>query len=125
MLLKRLESKAGDYTSFSSSHIMHFHTLKAAVSCVSYGIGGWPTFILMPEFNTEQSGVCRGCALGKYTKIAFSSSDSISAGVLDLIHSDLCGPMSYASLTGFEYYVTFIDDYSKKTWIYFVRNKES
>ena len=69
----------------------------------------------LPEFNTEQSDVCRGCALGKYTKTAFPRSDNRSAGILDLIHSDLCGPMSYVSLRGYEYYVTFIDDHSRKT----------
>ena len=59
-----------------------------------------------PEFNTEHSDVCRGRALGKYTKTVFTSNDSRSAGVLDLIHSNLCGPMSSVSLRGFEYYVT-------------------
>ena len=51
----------------------------------------------LPVFSTEHSEVCRGCALGKYTKTAFMSSDSRSAGVLDLIHFDLCGPMSVVS----------------------------
>ena len=69
----------------------------------------------MPEFSTEPSGVSNGCALGKYTKTAFSSRDTRSEGVLQLIHSDLCGPMSSTSLTGYEYYVTFIDDFSRKT----------
>ena len=69
----------------------------------------------MPESNTESSGVCRGCALGKYTKTAFPSSDSRLEGVLQLIHSDLCGPMSSTCLTGYEYYITFINDFSKKT----------
>ena len=78
-----------------------------------------------PDFSTEQSGVCRGCALGKYTNTAFPSSDSRSEGVLELIHSNLCGPMSSASLTSFEYYITFIDDFSRKTWIYFLRSKKS
>ena len=78
-----------------------------------------------PNFSIEQSGVCKGCALRKYTKTAFPSIDNRSKGVLDLIHSDLCGPMSSASLTTFQYYVTFIDDYSRKTWIYFLRNKKS
>ena len=63
--------------------------------------------------------------MGKYTKNALTSSDSRSAGVLDLIHSNLCGPMSVVSLRGFEYYVTFIDDHSRKTWIYFLKNKKS
>ena len=75
------------------------------------------------DFSTTQSGVCRGSALGKYTKTAFSSSDNISEEVLELIHSDLCGPMSSTSLTGFDYYITFIDDFSRKTWIYFLRSK--
>ena len=67
----------------------------------------------LPEFSTGQSDVCRGCALGKYTKTAFPSSDSRSAGILGLIHLDLCGPMSFFSLRGYEYYVTFIYDHSR------------
>ena len=63
--------------------------------------------------------------MGKYTKTAFTSSDSRSTWVLDLIHSDLCGPMSVVSLRGFEYYATFIDDHSRKTWIYFLKSKIS
>ena len=69
--------------------------------------------------------MCRGCALGNYTKNDFSSSDRRSAGTLDLIHSDLCRPMSFVSLRGYEYYVTFIDDHSRKTWIYFLKSKKS
>ena len=68
-----------------------------------------------PEFITNHSDVCRGCSLGKYTQTIFTRSDSRSARVLDLIHSDLCDPMSSISLIGFEYYVTFIDDHSRKT----------
>ena len=62
--------------------------------------------------------------MGKYTKTIFSSSDSRTRGILDLIHSDVCGPMSSVSLSGYEYYVTFIDNYSKKTWIYFMKTKD-
>ena len=57
-----------------------------------------------PKFKTEHGDVCRGCALGKYTKTAFPSSDSRSAGILDLIHSDLCGPVSFVSLRAYKYY---------------------
>ena len=63
--------------------------------------------------------------MGKYTNTAFSSSDTISEGVLQLIHSNLCGLMSSVSLRGYEYYVTFITDHSRKTWIYFLKSKKS
>ena len=78
----------------------------------------------LPKFSTRQSDVCKGCALGKYTKTTFPSSDSWSARVLDLKHSNLCGPMSFVSLRGYEYYVTFIDDHSRKIWIYFMKSKK-
>jgi hypothetical protein len=50
----------------------------------------------LPDFSVEQQGVCRGCALGKNAKAAFPSSESRSKGILDLIHSDVCGPRSVA-----------------------------
>jgi hypothetical protein len=57
----------------------------------------------VPKFSIEHQEVCKGYSLGKYTKTAFPSSDNKVAGILDLIHSDVCGPMSSASLSGFEY----------------------
>ena len=59
--------------------------------------------------------MCKGCALGKNIKDDFPSSESKSKGILDLIHSDVCGPMSVASMEGASYYVTFIDEFSRKT----------
>jgi hypothetical protein len=77
----------------------------------------------VPQFSSEYHDVCRGCALGKFTKASFPSSDNKSTGVLDLVHTDVCGPMSRASLSGCECYLTFIDDHSGKTWIYFLKTK--
>jgi hypothetical protein len=77
----------------------------------------------VPDFTSEHHELCKGCALGKYTMTAFSSSDSRAAGILDLIHSDVCGPMSSQSLIGSLYYVVFIDDFSRKSWIFFMKTK--
>ena len=44
-------------------------------------------------------------------------------GLLDLVHSDVFGLVSMPSLGRSLYYVSFIDDFSRKTWIYFPRNK--
>jgi hypothetical protein len=78
----------------------------------------------LPEIHIEHDGVCRGCALGKNVKGSFSSSDSRSKGILDLIHTDVCGPMTVASLNRYLYYVLFIDDHSQKMWIYFLKTKD-
>ena len=45
-------------------------------------------------------------------------------GILEIIHSDVYGPMSSSSLSGYVYYVSFIDEFSRKTWIYFMKNKD-
>ena len=61
--------------------------------------------------------------LGNFSKASFPSSDTRSAGILDLVHTNVCGPMTRRSLSGCEYYLTFIDEYSRKTWIYFLKAK--
>ena len=73
--------------------------------------------------RVDRDGICKGCALGKNAKGCFSNSRS--KGPLDLVHSDLCRPMVVASLGGFYYYLTFIDDYSWNICIYFLNSKES
>lgn len=55
------------------------------------------------------------CALGKNVKKEFARSDNKSKEVLDLIRLDVCGPMAVKSFGGNQYYVTFIDDFSRKT----------
>ena len=74
--------------------------------------------------QTKHEGVCKGCVKGKNTKNTFSSSESKAKGILEIIHSDVCGPMSSSSLSGYVYYVSFIDDFSRKEWIYFMKNKD-
>jgi hypothetical protein len=76
------------------------------------------------EFSIEQHGVCRGCMLGKHAKVAFPSNEHRSKEILDLVHLDVCGPMSIASILGSMYYVPFIANFSRKTWIYFLKSKD-
>ena len=64
-----------------------------------------------------------GCAQGKNTENPFPSSNSKAKGILDIVHSDVCGPTSATSLRMYVYYVSFIDEYSPKTWIYFLKSK--
>ena len=43
--------------------------------------------------------------------------------ILELVHNDVFGPVSVPSLGKSMYYVSFIDEFSRNTWIYFLRNK--
>ena len=82
---------------------------------------------LLKVFHIQEKhdGVCRGCVKGKNTKKTFPSSESKAKGILKIIHSDVCGPMSSSSLNVYVYYVSFIDDFSRKTWIYFMKNTKT
>ena len=71
----------------------------------------------LPEIQIKHEGVCKGCPQGKNTKNPYPKSDSKAKGILDIIHSDICRPMQTTSLSGYVYYDSFIDDYSRKTWI--------
>ena len=71
----------------------------------------------------KHEGICKGCAKGKNIKNPFSKSETKTKSMLELIHLDVCSLMSSTSLSGFEYYITFIDDYSSNTWIYFLKEK--
>jgi transposase InsO family protein len=60
----------------------------------------------------------------KHAKTPFPSNEHILREILDLVLSYVCGPMSSTLLTGNIYYVSFIDDSSRKTWIYFMKTKD-
>ena len=53
------------------------------------------------------------------------TSRTLKAKKLELVHNDLWGPSPVASLGGSRYYITFIDDSSRKIWVYFLKNKSN
>ena len=65
----------------------------------------------------------KGVHKEKNVKKTFPSNESKDKGILEILHSDVCGPMSSSSLTGYVYYVSFIDYFSCKTWIYLLKGK--
>ncbi|MCO5576386.1 hypothetical protein L7F22_030196 [Adiantum nelumboides] len=68
--------------------------------------------------------VCEGCVLGKMHRFAFSQDGSVRATrKLQLVHSDVCGPMRTPSVGNSIYFVTFIDDFSRFCWVYPLKAK--
>ncbi|KAF7809814.1 Retrovirus-related Pol polyprotein from transposon TNT 1-94 [Senna tora] len=71
----------------------------------------------------NHSDVCHACCLGKSHALPFSSSLTQYTKPLELVHSDVWGPAPILSSTGYKYYVSFIDAYSRYTWLYLLKNK--
>ena len=66
---------------------------------------------------------CMPCQLGKQTALPFNNSVSHALSSFDLIHSDVWGPSPIATQGGSRYFVIFMDDFSRYTWIYFFKNR--
>ncbi|MCO5555235.1 hypothetical protein L7F22_008779 [Adiantum nelumboides] len=68
--------------------------------------------------------VCECCVLGKMHRFAFSQDGSVRATrKLQLVHSDVCGPMRTSPVGNSLYFVTFIDDFSRFCWVYPLKEK--
>jgi hypothetical protein len=76
------------------------------------------------SFSKEKldESVCDACQKAKSHQLPFPKSVSVSKAPLELIFSDVWGPAP-SSIGRFKYYVSFIDDYSKFTWLYLLKNK--
>lgn len=66
------------------------------------------------RISNENHGDCTVCPMGKQTRIPFSKSGSRAEELLEVIHSDVAGPMEVPSPSGSRYYVSFIDDQSRR-----------
>ncbi|KAL4352077.1 hypothetical protein GQ457_06G007290 [Hibiscus cannabinus] len=68
--------------------------------------------------------LCEACLLGKHARSSFpKESTSRAAEPLQLVHTDVCGPIKPPSFGKSRYFLLFIDDYSRKTWVYFLKQK--
>uniref|UniRef100_A0A2N9G6Q3 CCHC-type domain-containing protein n=1 Tax=Fagus sylvatica TaxID=28930 RepID=A0A2N9G6Q3_FAGSY len=78
----------------------------------------------LPNLKSVEFDMCESCILGKQKKVSFlKGGRTPKSKKLELVHTDLWGPSPIASLGGSRYYVTFIDDSSRKVWVYFLKNK--
>ena len=69
-------------------------------------------------------GFCQGCILGKHLEHKFErASHERTSAPIELIHSDVAGPFPHMSMSQEKYALTFIDDFSKYYWVYFLKHK--
>ncbi|KAL4324380.1 hypothetical protein GQ457_11G032480 [Hibiscus cannabinus] len=80
---------------------------------------------LIPEVKGKAIQPCIHCLAGKQHKVSFRRGNHPHRRkyVLDLVHTDVCS-MNEKSMGGALYFVTFIDDHSRKVWIYLLKTKD-
>ena len=77
-----------------------------------------------PRFSSLSFLDCESCQFAKHHRLHFSSRVNKRASVpFELVYSDVWGLCLVVSLTGFRYFVTFVDDYSRTTWLYLMKNR--
>ncbi|GJZ80514.1 retrovirus-related pol polyprotein from transposon TNT 1-94, partial [Tanacetum coccineum] len=79
----------------------------------------------IPKLKFKKDHMCSACALGKTKKSSHQpKAEDTNQKKLYLIHMDLCGPMRMESINGKEYILVIVDDYSRFTWVKFLRSKD-
>ena len=76
------------------------------------------------DFQDEHDQPCIACAQGKLCKRPFKSSENHAKELLELVHSDVMGPLEVPSVSGYRYVLIFLDDHSRKIFVYFLRHKD-
>nr|GEU49873.1 retrovirus-related Pol polyprotein from transposon TNT 1-94 [Tanacetum cinerariifolium] len=79
----------------------------------------------LPKLKFEKDHICLACAMGKTTKKSHKAkSEDTNQEKLYLLHMDLCGLMRTESVNGKKYILIIVDDYSRFTWVKFLRSKD-
>ncbi|KAJ9564972.1 hypothetical protein OSB04_000938 [Centaurea solstitialis] len=78
----------------------------------------------LPDFRYTKVSLCSACEKGKQTRASFKSKQISSINSpLQLLHMDLFGPVNVQSITGKKYTLVIVDEYSRYTWVFFLRSK--
>ena len=77
----------------------------------------------IPEITKPTNVICKHCQHGKQTEVDFKTKGYFTTKPLEIVHIDLCGPMRTKSLEGDLYFMLLIDDYTRMTWVCFLKKK--
>ncbi|KAJ9546787.1 hypothetical protein OSB04_019330 [Centaurea solstitialis] len=78
----------------------------------------------LPKLTFDRDSLCPACQMGKMKRSSHKSkTESSCQSPLEMIHMDLCGPMRIQSISGKKYILVMVDEYSRYTWLEFLRMK--
>ena len=78
---------------------------------------------LLCGHKVKDLGFCEHCVFGKLHRTKFPKAVHRTKGTLDYIHSDCWGPSRVEAIGGYRYFVSFIDDFSRMTWVVMMKLK--
>src|SRR4051812_29743910 len=78
---------------------------------------------LLESLDYESFDTCEPCLMGKMTKTPFSGTMERATNLLEIIHTDVCGPMSVEARGGYRYVLTLTDDLSRYGYVYLMKHK--
>jgi hypothetical protein len=123
----------------TQAHSMPSHSASAAASSISYetwhkclGHLGLDRLSRLAKENLvdalavelpTQSPLCVSCLNGKQKHFPFSHTGTRCSELLELVHSDLHGPLPVSTQSGYKYWISFIDDMSRFRRVYLLRKK--
>ncbi|GKE61858.1 retrovirus-related pol polyprotein from transposon TNT 1-94, partial [Tanacetum coccineum] len=79
---------------------------------------------LLKGLSSCKLDLCEHCINGKTTRVKFRIPIHKTQGILDYVYYDVWGPSKTRSLGGRHYYVTFVDDFSRRVWVYTLKTKD-
>ncbi|KAJ9546672.1 LOW QUALITY PROTEIN: hypothetical protein OSB04_019215 [Centaurea solstitialis] len=74
-------------------------------------------------FNYKPFDNCESCLSGKMTKQPFNKENERATDLLEIIHTDVCGPFSHVARGGYRYFITVTNDFSRYGYVYLMRHK--
>ncbi|CAH9103829.1 unnamed protein product [Cuscuta epithymum] len=76
------------------------------------------------DFKPVNLGFCENCTFGKKTRHSFEQSSYVASAPLELVHSDLWGPSKVSTTGGRKYFLSLVDHFSRKVWIFLLKTKD-
>lgn len=78
---------------------------------------------VFPYVTFNKNLICDSCHYAKQTKLRFAHNNHIAMHCFDLLHMDIWGPIGIPSMQGHHYFLTIVDDHSRFTWLFLMKNK--
>ena len=112
--IHNIEAKGCKVNNDSATYLWHCHLGHIGVKRMKK---------LHTDGILESLDACEPCLMGKMTKTPFSETMERATDLLEIIHTDVYGPMSVEAPGGYHYFLTFTDDLSRYGHIYLMKHK--